>query len=63
VPRGRRESRAVSDTKDRIDPFVWRVAIVVVLGSIMSILDTTIVNVALRPSTTGCTVRSRTSSG
>jgi len=38
----------VSDTKDRIDPFVWRVAIVVVLGSIMSILDTTIVNVALR---------------
>ena len=38
----------MSDTKDRIDPFVWRVAIVVVLGSIMSILDTTIVNVALR---------------
>ncbi|HLW96330.1 MAG TPA: MDR family MFS transporter [Solirubrobacteraceae bacterium] len=32
---------------DRIDPYVWRVAIVVVLGSIMSILDTTIVNVAL----------------
>jgi len=31
----------------RIDPFVWRVAIVIVLGSIMSILDTTIVNVAL----------------
>ncbi|MGH2852171.1 MAG: MFS transporter, partial [Solirubrobacteraceae bacterium] len=31
----------------RIDPFVWRVAVVIVLGSIMSILDTTIVNVAL----------------
>jgi MFS family permease len=33
---------------DRIDPWVWRVAIVVVLGSVMSILDTTIVNVALQ---------------
>ena len=32
---------------DRIDPHVWRIATVVVLGSIMSILDTTIVNVAL----------------
>ncbi|MGH2889784.1 MAG: MFS transporter, partial [Solirubrobacteraceae bacterium] len=32
---------------DRIDPFVWRISIVVVLGSIMSILDSTIVNVAL----------------
>jgi EmrB/QacA subfamily drug resistance transporter len=32
---------------DRIDAFVWRVSAVVVLGSIMSILDTTIVNVAL----------------
>jgi EmrB/QacA subfamily drug resistance transporter len=37
----------VTDTPERIDPYVWRVAIVVVLGSIMSILDTTIVNVAL----------------
>jgi EmrB/QacA subfamily drug resistance transporter len=38
----------LSDTaQERIDPFVWRVAIVVVLGSIMSIFDTTIVNVAL----------------
>jgi len=37
----------MTDTSDRIDPFVWRVAVVVVLGSIMSILDTTIVNVAL----------------
>jgi EmrB/QacA subfamily drug resistance transporter len=31
----------------RIDPHVKRVAIVIVLGSIMSVLDTTIVNVAL----------------
>jgi EmrB/QacA subfamily drug resistance transporter len=31
----------------RIEPHVWRIASVVVLGSIMSILDTTIVNVAL----------------
>src|SRR5579863_5005545 len=32
----------------RLEPHVKRVAIVIVLGSIMSILDTTIVNVALR---------------
>ncbi len=32
---------------DRIDAYVWRVSAVVILGSIMSILDTTIVNVAL----------------
>jgi EmrB/QacA subfamily drug resistance transporter len=32
---------------DRIEPWVWRVAGIVILGSIMSILDTTIVNVAL----------------
>jgi EmrB/QacA subfamily drug resistance transporter len=32
---------------DRIDAFVWRLSAVVILGSIMSILDTTIVNVAL----------------
>jgi EmrB/QacA subfamily drug resistance transporter len=32
---------------DRLDPAVLRVAVVVVLGSIMSVLDTTIVNVAL----------------
>ena len=31
----------------RIEAHVWRIASVVVLGSIMSILDTTIVNVAL----------------
>jgi EmrB/QacA subfamily drug resistance transporter len=32
---------------DRIDAFVWRLSLVVLVGSIMSILDTTIVNVAL----------------
>jgi EmrB/QacA subfamily drug resistance transporter len=32
---------------ERLDPFLWRLAPVVVLGSIMSVLDTTIVNVAL----------------
>lgn len=31
----------------RLDPYLWRLAPVVVLGSIMSVLDTTIVNVAL----------------
>src|SRR6202140_3264455 len=33
---------------DRIEAHVWRIAFVVIIGSIMSILDTTIVNVALR---------------
>jgi EmrB/QacA subfamily drug resistance transporter len=33
---------------DRIEGHVWRIAGVVILGMIMSILDTTIVNVALR---------------
>ncbi|HEY3942215.1 MAG TPA: DHA2 family efflux MFS transporter permease subunit [Acidimicrobiales bacterium] len=37
----------ISRADDRIDPHVKRVAIVIVLSSIMSILDTTIVNVAL----------------
>ncbi|MDX6472396.1 MAG: hypothetical protein QOK22_1212 [Gaiellaceae bacterium] len=32
---------------DRIEAHVWRIAFVVIIGSIMSILDTTIVNVAL----------------
>ena len=35
------------DASDRIEPYVWRIAGVVILGMIMSILDTTIVNVAL----------------
>ena len=33
---------------DHIEPYVWKIAGVVILGMIMSILDTTIVNVALR---------------
>jgi EmrB/QacA subfamily drug resistance transporter len=36
-----------STDTDRIDAHVWRVSAVVLLGSVMSILDTTIVNVAL----------------
>jgi EmrB/QacA subfamily drug resistance transporter len=35
------------DAADRIDAYVWRISFVVLVGSIMSILDTTIVNVAL----------------
>jgi EmrB/QacA subfamily drug resistance transporter len=34
-------------TADKIDAYVWRISAVVIIGSIMSILDTTIVNVAL----------------
>jgi len=34
-------------SRSRIEPHVWRIAAVVVVGAIMSILDTTIVNVAL----------------
>jgi EmrB/QacA subfamily drug resistance transporter len=37
----------VTATQDKISPHVWRISFVVVLGSIMSILDMTIVNVAL----------------
>jgi EmrB/QacA subfamily drug resistance transporter len=37
---------SVSDS-NRIDAYVWRISAVVIVGSIMSILDTTIVNVAL----------------
>ncbi|MCW3064355.1 MAG: family efflux transporter permease subunit [Solirubrobacterales bacterium] len=36
-----------SAAEDRIEPWVWRIAGIVIVGSIMSILDTTIVNVAL----------------
>ena len=38
---------ASSSDAPRIEPHVWRIAIVVILGAIMSVLDTTIVNVAL----------------
>jgi EmrB/QacA subfamily drug resistance transporter len=37
----------LSEPSDRIDAYVWRISAVVIVGSIMSILDTTIVNVAL----------------
>jgi fucose permease len=38
---------SATSNDDRIDAFVWRISAVVIIGSIMSILDTTIVNVAL----------------
>jgi EmrB/QacA subfamily drug resistance transporter len=37
----------VTSSSDRIDAHVWRISAVVIIGMIMSILDTTIVNVAL----------------
>jgi EmrB/QacA subfamily drug resistance transporter len=37
----------MTNTEHRIDAMVWRISAVVIIGSIMSILDTTIVNVAL----------------
>jgi EmrB/QacA subfamily drug resistance transporter len=37
----------MSSDSNRIDAHVWRISAVVIVGSIMSILDTTIVNVAL----------------
>jgi EmrB/QacA subfamily drug resistance transporter len=40
-------AESVNGTADRIDSRIWRIAAVVLLGSVMSILDTTIVNVAL----------------
>ena len=39
--------RTSSSATDRIEPYVWKIAGVVILGMTMSILDTTIVNVAL----------------
>ena len=36
------------EASERIEPYVWKIAAVVILGMVMSILDTTIVNVALR---------------
>ena len=38
---------AAQASEDHLNPYVWRIAPVIILGSIMSILDTTIVNVAL----------------
>ncbi|HEX3874975.1 MAG TPA: MDR family MFS transporter [Solirubrobacteraceae bacterium] len=40
-------SQGDADATDRIEPWVWRISWIVIVGSIMSILDTTIVNVAL----------------
>jgi EmrB/QacA subfamily drug resistance transporter len=40
-------AQTMSATSPRIDAYVWRISAVVIVGSIMSILDTTIVNVAL----------------
>src|SRR5205085_3193153 len=37
----------MTDASDRIDAHVWRVSAVDLIGTVMSILDTTIVNVAL----------------
>ncbi|MEA2479193.1 MAG: hypothetical protein QOJ07_1115 [Thermoleophilaceae bacterium] len=37
----------MTSTPTKVEPHVWRIAIVVILGAIMSVLDTTIVNVAL----------------
>ncbi len=38
---------AAESTPSRIEPHVWRIMVVVIIGAIMSVLDTTIVNVAL----------------
>ena len=38
---------STTSDENRIDAYVWRISAVVIIGSIMSILDTTIVNVAL----------------
>src|SRR4051794_40444759 len=40
-------TESMDTTPGRIDAYVWRISAVVIVGSIMSILDTTIVNVAL----------------
>jgi EmrB/QacA subfamily drug resistance transporter len=40
--------RVEAAASDRIDPHIWRVTGVLILGMMMSILDTTIVNVALQ---------------
>ncbi len=41
------DSHTIQGDARRLDPFIWRIAIVIVLGSVMAVLDTTIVNVAL----------------
>jgi EmrB/QacA subfamily drug resistance transporter len=41
------DSTSASNQSSRIEPHVMRIAVVVIMGAIMSVLDTTIVNVAL----------------
>jgi EmrB/QacA subfamily drug resistance transporter len=41
------ETSSISNRPTRIEPHVMRIAIVVIMGAIMSVLDTTVVNVAL----------------
>ena len=55
--------RHTQPPSERIEPYVWKIAGVVILGMMMSILDTTIVNVALHTLGTSCTARSPRSSG
>jgi EmrB/QacA subfamily drug resistance transporter len=42
-----REICPPGDDKDRIDPLVWKIAAVVMLGPLMTTLDSTVVNVSL----------------
>jgi EmrB/QacA subfamily drug resistance transporter len=37
-----------ASAQDKIEPYIWKIVGVVIIGMIMSILDTTIVNVAIR---------------
>ena len=46
-PAGRAELAAAPGADDRLDPLFWRAAPVVILGPLMSQLDTTVVNVSL----------------
>ncbi len=55
--------RRAGSAPPQIEPHVMRVAIVVILGIIMSVLDTTIVNVALHDLSHDLTRRCRGSSG
>ena len=57
------ETATADPNANGIDRALMSVAIVVVLGAIMSILDTTVVNVAISTSRRRSTRRSRRSSG
>jgi fucose permease len=41
------KDRTAPTDSDRIEAHVWRLSAVVLIGSVMSILDTTIVNIAV----------------